>query len=129
MKKTTNSNPLKYFNDAASARAKSVNAGNNKLRKAQMGEQTKYSDGSDKYTYNSTGTIRTGKNPNPREAKMNEMMRKDYEAKHNPPPVTPPVVQDLTPYKPYPSLEKEMNKRKSLGNPYKKGGAVKSKKK
>jgi hypothetical protein len=37
MKKTTNSNPLKYFNDAAAARAKSVNAGNNKLVKAQVG--------------------------------------------------------------------------------------------
>ena len=37
MKKTTNSNPLKYFNDAAAARAKSVIAGNNKLMKAQEG--------------------------------------------------------------------------------------------
>jgi len=37
MKKTTNSNPLKYFNDAAAARAKSVIAGNNKLMKAQDG--------------------------------------------------------------------------------------------
>ena len=37
MKKTTNSNPLKYFNDAAAARKKSVNAGNDKLIKAQVG--------------------------------------------------------------------------------------------
>ena len=37
MKKTTNSNPLKFFNDAAAARAKSVIAGNNKLMKAQDG--------------------------------------------------------------------------------------------
>jgi hypothetical protein len=37
MKKTTNSNPLKYFYDAAAARAKSVNAGNDKLIKAQVG--------------------------------------------------------------------------------------------
>ena len=128
MKKTINSNPLKYFNDAAAARAKSVIAGNNKLRKAQLGEQTKYSDGSDKYTYNSTGTIRTGRNPDPRAAEMEKRMREEYEAKNNLPPVTPPV-ENSTPYKPYPSLEKEMNKRKSLGNPYKKGGSVNSKKK
>ncbi len=37
MKKSNNSNPLKYFNDAAVARAKSVNAGNDKLVKAQVG--------------------------------------------------------------------------------------------
>lgn len=37
MKKTTKSNPLKYFNDAAASRKKSVNAGNNKLMKAQVG--------------------------------------------------------------------------------------------
>ena len=37
MKKTTNSNPLKFFNDAAAARKKSVNAGNDKLLKAQFG--------------------------------------------------------------------------------------------
>jgi len=37
MKKSNNSNPLKYFNDAAAARAKSVNAGNDKLVKAQAG--------------------------------------------------------------------------------------------
>ena len=37
MKKTTNSNPLKYFNDAAADRKKSVTAGNNKLMKAQVG--------------------------------------------------------------------------------------------
>lgn len=37
MKKTTNSNPLKYFNDAAASRKKSVNAGNDKLVKAQVG--------------------------------------------------------------------------------------------
>ena len=38
MKKTTNSNPLKFFNDAAAARSKSVIAGNNKLMKAQDGK-------------------------------------------------------------------------------------------
>lgn len=37
MKKSNNSNPLKYFNDAAATRAKSVIAGNNKLMKAQQG--------------------------------------------------------------------------------------------
>lgn len=42
MKKTTNSNPLKYFNDAAAARAKSVIAGNNKLMKAQAGAEVDY---------------------------------------------------------------------------------------
>ena len=41
MKKTTNSNPLKYFNDAAAARAKKVNEGNNKLVKAQVGISVK----------------------------------------------------------------------------------------
>jgi len=40
MKKTTNSNPLKYFNDAAASRKKSVNAGNDKLVKAQVGIQS-----------------------------------------------------------------------------------------
>ena len=45
MKKTTNSNPLKFFNDAAAARSKSVIAGNNKLMKAQPGVAvTSYSD-------------------------------------------------------------------------------------
>lgn len=37
MKKSNNSNPLKYFNDAAASRKKSVIAGNNKLVKAQAG--------------------------------------------------------------------------------------------
>ena len=37
MKKTTNSNPLKYFNDAAAAKKKTVITGNDKLVKAQAG--------------------------------------------------------------------------------------------
>lgn len=41
MKKTTNSNPLKYFNDQADTRKKSVNAGNDKLVKAQAGKIVK----------------------------------------------------------------------------------------
>jgi len=37
MKKTTKPNPLKYFNDAAASRKKSVTTGNDKLMKAQNG--------------------------------------------------------------------------------------------
>ena len=49
MKKTTNSNPLKYFNDAEASRKKSVNAGNDKLVKAQVGVSVKPTKDSTKY--------------------------------------------------------------------------------
>ena len=49
MKKTTKSNPLKYFNDAADARKKTVIAGNNKLVKAQFGKTTPMQDYVAKY--------------------------------------------------------------------------------
>lgn len=41
MKKSNNSNPLKYFNDAAASRKKSVNTGNDTLVKAQVGRIVK----------------------------------------------------------------------------------------
>ena len=49
MKKTTNSNPLKYFNDAAASRKKAVIAGNDKLVKAQVGKTTPMQDYVAKY--------------------------------------------------------------------------------
>lgn len=49
MKKSNNSNPLKYFNDAAASRKKSVNTGNDKLVKAQVGIQTSDKKKLDRY--------------------------------------------------------------------------------
>ena len=54
MKKSNNSNPLKYFNDAAASRKKSVNTGNDKLVKAHVGVVTKVAakNDNDKYAEN-----------------------------------------------------------------------------
>lgn len=49
MKKTTNSNPLKYFNDQSDDRKKSVIEGNKKLIKAQAGMSIKPTADSSKY--------------------------------------------------------------------------------
>lgn len=110
MKKTTKSNPLKYFNDAAAARAKSVNAGNDKLVKAQFGKTVNPSDNLKKKmqqdAYNKT--IKE------RDFKYNQQINKEAERRKADTPTIP--TPTTIPYTPKPTS-------------YKKGGAVNSKKK
>jgi len=116
MKKTTNSNPLKYFNDAAAAKKKTVITGNDKLVKAQFGIagnpvpniNDDYKKKMQQNDYN--------KKIKERDIKYNQQMSESAERMKNDTSATP-IPASIPASKPYTS------------SPYKKGGLVKSKKK
>jgi len=119
MKKTTNSNPLKYFNDAAAAKAKSVNAGNDKLIKAQF----EIAGNPSFNTFNTADKFNIkmqkdsyAKKIKERDLKYNQQMSESAERRKNNTSATPAPIPTPAP-KPY------------TPSPYKKGGSTKSKKK
>lgn len=105
MKKTTNSNPLKYFNDAAAARAKSVNAGNDKLVKAQVGKSISPQD-----------NTKVFKNPNvPSISSMKKNKKELSDLKR---PYTSIAIPDRESSFPGDSVRYYPGQRGSLGVPY-----------
>ena len=114
MKKTTNSNPLKYFNDAAAAKKKIVTAGTDKLVKAQFGiAGNPVPNVNDDYMKKRQQDDYT-KKIKERDINYNKQMSESAERMRNNTSATPTPTPAPKTY---------------TSSPYKKGGSTKSKKK
>ena len=137
MKKTTTSNPLKFFNDAKAARNKSFSKSLPKAQDGRIGPMTQQEAAQEAFTSSQNKAMTSGEGPRvnspaPKDVYKEKFANEQYNSARE-------KVRDTLRNTYNDAIQKDTNRRKTdslneyMGNnpitPKKKGGSIKSKKK